>query len=179
VVRLIAKSTTEGLLPCAHGAATLEAVEATSITGVMPMAGTDIANFKSATGCPFPGPNRSTGKEGARAVWTGPDQAMFIGPGIENLKGFAVTDQSDGWTILRLSGDNAEAILARLVPVDLRRGVFKRGHTARTQLGHMPVSLTRVGDTRFDIMVFRSMTRTAVHEIEVVMRNLVTRMQIG
>ena len=40
----------------------------------------------------------------------------------------------DGWACVRLDGSAAEDVLARLVPVDLRGSVFKRGHTARAQL---------------------------------------------
>lgn len=175
MVRLVAKSATEGLLPVQHGGTVLTGVEPAAISCVMPQAGGDPAVFKSAVGAPFPGPNRTTGKEGARAIWTGPDQAMVVGHAIGDLKGYAVSDHSDGWTILRLDGDESETVLARLVPVDLRRHVFKRGHTARTMLGHMTVSLTRVGDRRFDIMVFRSMTRTAIHELDVAMRHCAAR----
>ncbi len=49
---------------------------------------------------------------------------------------------------------------------------FEVGHTARTLLQHMACSLTRVAENRFEIMVFRSMAKTAVHEIETAMRTV-------
>lgn len=178
MVKLVAKSATEGLLPIEHGNTVLSDFTSPAISCVMPQSGANLSLFKSAIGAAFPNPNRTTGKDGARAVWTGPEQAMVIGAPVGGLTGFAVTDQSDGWTILRLDGADSENVLARLVPVDLRRNVFKRGHTARTQLGHMPVSLTRVGDLRFDIMIFRSMTRTAIHELETAMRRCAERAEM-
>ena len=87
----------------------------------------------------------------------------------------ALTDQSDAWAVLRLSGAASEDVLARLVPVDLRGSKFKRGHTARSQLQHMMVSVTRTGTTAFDIMVMRSFAATADHELSVAMKFVASR----
>ena len=38
----------------------------------------------------------------------------------------AVTDQSDAWAGLRLAGDAAREVLARLVPLDLGPGLSRR-----------------------------------------------------
>lgn len=177
MVKLIAKSPCDGLLPITIGNVTLSELRPTALTSVMPGRSADMDMFKKATGCAFPAPNRATGKLGARAVWMGPGQCMFIGASISTLPGFAVTDQSDGWAVMHLEGAEVEQVLARLTSVDIRRGLFKRGHTARTQLGHMPMSVTRTSETGFDLMVFRSMAKTAVHEITNVMRNLAKRQE--
>ena len=66
---------------------------------------------------------------------------------------------------LSLTGAGAEDVLARLVPVDLRG----MGAAARSSLGHMGVILMRHKDG-FELMVFRSMARTAWHEIEAAMK---------
>ena len=83
-----------------------------------------------------------------------------------------MTDQSDGWAVMRLEGAGARDVLARLCPLDLRAPVFKRGHTARSLLGHMNASITRVGVNAFEIMVFRSMANTAVHELNEAMKSV-------
>ena len=44
-----------------------------------------------------------------------------------------MTDQSDGWTVLALSGAAAVDVLARLVPVDLRLAAFPVGGALRTR----------------------------------------------
>ncbi len=87
----------------------------------------------------------------------------------------AMTDQSDAWCAIELSGARSEEVLARLVPVDLRQTHFKRGHCLRSQLGHMPLHLTRTGNDSFRLMSFRSMAGTMVHEISRAMDLLVAR----
>ena len=77
----------------------------------------------------------------------------------------AVTDQADGVAAVKIEGDAAEAVLARLVPLDLRAASFKRGHTARSLVNHMTASITRLGPKSFEVMVMRSMAQTLVHEL--------------
>lgn len=169
---LIAKTPADGLLPITVGTTSLAELAAAGITSVTRAAGAKPEAFKSATGAAFPAPNRTTGRDGARAVWTGPDQCFWIGPPLASLPGHALTDQSDGWAALRLSGADAAAVLARLVPIDLRDSQFKRGHTARSLMVHVPVSLTRSGVASFDILCFRSMVATAIHELETAMKSV-------
>ena len=173
MARLVAKSPCAGLLPVTSGSVTLSEVLPEAITSVAPFAGQGgavSASLRAATGAAFPDPNRWTGGD-IRIVWTGPDQAMVLGPRVAPDRA-AVTDQSDAWAVMRLEGQGAEAVLARLVPVDVRRAQFPEGHAARTLLHHMTCTLMRVGGEAFDIMVFRSMAETAVHHIEVAMRSV-------
>lgn len=177
---LIAKSPCAGLLPVSHGAVTLSELDMTTLTSLAPFKGQEealSAALKAAHGMEFPAINRATGKEGARAVWFGQGQAMLIGPAPDAALGkhAAVTDQSDAWALVRLEGEGSEDVLARLVPVDMRRVAFKRGHTARTQLQHMMVSVTRTGDNAFLILAFRSMAKTLVHDLETAMRGVAGR----
>jgi sarcosine oxidase subunit gamma len=122
----------------------------------------------------FPAPGRATGKEGARCIWSGIGAAFLVGPEPDAGLGefAAVVDQSDAWAIVCLQGEASEAVLARLVPVDVRAAQFKRGHTVRTQLQHLDVSITRVGAQRFQIMAFRSMAQTLVHDLETAMKTV-------
>ena len=87
----------------------------------------------------------------------------------------AITDQSDAWAFMRLTGAGAEDVLARLVPVDLRLAVFMPGQTVRTELMHMMASITRSGDDSFDIMVMRSFAKTAVHDLHEAMKSVAAR----
>ena len=68
-----------------------------------------------------------------------------------------------------------EPVLARLTPIDLRDSAFPKGATARTVIGHMTGSITRTGADTYAIMVFRSMAKTAVHELERAMRGVAAR----
>lgn len=174
MARLVALSPCRGLLPVEVEGARLSEVVPDAITSVAPFHGQEnavSAALEAAVGGAFPKPNRTTGKDGARVIWTGPGQAMVLGPAVAP-QGAAVTDQSDAWAVLRLEGPLADAALARLVPVDLRRVRFRTGHTVRTQLRHMTCSLTRVGAGAFEVMVFRSMAGTAVEEIERAMQTV-------
>jgi heterotetrameric sarcosine oxidase gamma subunit len=162
------------MLPLSAGGVTLSEVLPEAITSVAPFAGQDAAvsaSLDAAVGAAFPEPNRWAGSAAARAVWTGPGQAMVIGRRV-TPEGAALTDQSDGWAVLRVEGEGAEAVLARLVPVDVRRRHMPPGHAARTLLHHMTCTLLRVDDTAFEILVFRSMAATAVHHLETAMRSV-------
>lgn len=180
MLELTSKSPCAGLLPLSIGGFTLREETPAAVTSIAPRKGAEAAlsdALKAAHGMAFPAPGRATGKAEARAVWFGRGVAVLIGPQADATLAAhaALTDQSDAWAIVRLEGDGAEDVLARLVPVDLRQAHFKRGHTARTQLMHMSASVTRVGDAAFQIMVFRSMARTLVHDLETAMRSIAAR----
>lgn len=180
MAELVARPPCEGLLPLSIGAVTLSEEAAGVMTSVSPFKGQQDAlsqALKAAHGMAFPAPNRATGRAGARAVWFGRGQAMLIGPTPDAALGThaALTDQSDAWAVVRLEGAGAENVLARLVPVDLRAAHFKRGHTLRSQLMHMAASVTRVGDAAFQIMVFRSMAETLVHDLKTAMEAVAAR----
>ncbi len=157
-------------------------VKGVILTEVTPCAITSVAPFKgqrevvssalmSLMGAGLPEPNRSIGLDDSRVIWVGPGQALVVGPPVAPA-GAAITDQSDAWAVLRLSGPLAEAVLVRLVPLDLRLSKFQLQWTARTRLRHMTCSLTRVDRNTFDIMVFRSMAWTAVTELEHAMQTV-------
>lgn len=170
MAELVANSPCAGVLPVTAGGVALSEVAAGHITALAPFRGKAEAlstALKAAHGMEFPAAGRATGKAGARCVWTGRGRAFLMGPAPDAglAAHAAVTDQSDAWAVVALVGTGAEAVLARLVPVDLRASVFKRGHTARTLCGHMNVSITRVGPESFQIMAFRSMARTLAHEL--------------
>lgn len=174
MARLIAKTPAEGLLPVTIGAVTLDEALPEAITSVTPLRGQDGAVAR-ALGQPLPGPGETTTGPAGEMVWTGRGQAMLLGPAPGPVAGAGITDQSDAWAVLVLSGPGAADVLARLVPVDLREAAFAVGATARTLVGHMPASLTRTGAEAWRIMVFRAMARTAVHELSEAMRTVAAR----
>ncbi|QBF31214.1 sarcosine oxidase subunit gamma [Thalassococcus sp. S3] len=180
MAELIAKTPCDGLLPLEIGGVSLMEVDPGVMTSIAPCKGQEGAlsdALQTAHGMAFPAPNRATGKGGARAIWFARGQAMLMGPAPEAslAANAALTDQSDAWAVVTLEGEGAEDVLARLVPVDLRNAVFKRGHTARTSMMHMPSSITRIGANTFLIMTFRSMAQTLVHDLKTAMENLAAR----
>ena len=184
---LIVKFACEGLLPLQIGELNLREVLPEYVTVLAPFKGQQhavSAALKKAHGIELPAVNRAVGKEALRVVWfsqgkwavLGPDLGVKFKFGISKMA--ALLDQSDAWAVVRLDGAAAEQVLARLVPVDLRQPVFKRGHTLRTDLSHMMASITRIGDKSFQIMVFRSMAETLLHELQTAMENVTARQAV-
>lgn len=174
MAKLVAKSPADGLLPVAHGGVTLSELAAPAITSVQPFAGqtgkvSDALDEQFSA--PFPAAGQAYMTEQGQVIWAGLNEALVVGPGPE-LVGAAVTDQSDAWTALVLSGDLAGEILTRLTPLDLRLGSFGVGQSARSLLGHMSCLFVRTKETQFEMFVFRSLAATAVHEIEGAMKSV-------
>jgi heterotetrameric sarcosine oxidase gamma subunit len=167
VPELIAKSALDGC-NLTQGGITLAEMDVGPISSVAvyPAGAKAVARGLKPLGLAMPEPNTFHEKKGARIVWTGRDQAFVTGVDLPKLDGAAVTDQSDGWVVLGLGGPAAVDVLARLVPVDLRLSAFSVGRVVRSGLNHMNAVILRTGDYAFEIMVFRSMARTAWHELE-------------
>jgi sarcosine oxidase subunit gamma len=176
VPELIAKSALDGRR-IVLGTVTLAEVDPGPITGiaVFPGGAKGVAKGLKALGLAMPSPLTFIEKKGARIVWTGRDQAFLVGVTTSELDGAALTDQTDGWTTLAVSGAGVVDVLARLVPVDLRLAACPVGSALRTQVNHMNAVVLRTGDHAFQIMVFRSMARTAWHELETTMSMVAAR----
>ena len=175
---LIAKTALEGRKPLVIAGTTLSQVDPGAVTSIAPFPGQDkaVAKALKPLGISFPDVNRFTEKGDARIVWTGRDQAFLIGAPCPDMgAAAAVTDQSGGWVTLSLAGPEAEVALMRYVPMDLRLAAFPVGTAVRTPFYHMAMVLMRVSDQGFQMMLFRSMARTAWHEIEVALRTLAAR----
>lgn len=177
---LTAKTAFADTLPVILGGLSCVETDLGRLTSVAPFAGQAPAVSKvlqSAHGLTFPMSNRATGAAGTRAIWFGRQAALLAGPapapGLSTLA--ALTDQTDAWAAATLSGPGAEDVLARLVPVDLRRAHFGEGHTVRSMLGHMNASVTRTGADSFLILVFRSMAGNLAHEVKEAMAAVVAR----
>ena len=177
---LIATSPCDGLLPLEIGGTVLREEDLGVLTALAPYRGREkalAAALDEAHGLALPGPNRATGKTGLRAIWFGRAHVLLVGPAPDPrlAEQAALTDQSDAWAAVRLEGATAEEVLARLVPLDLRAAQFKRGHTARSQLMHLNVSITRIGEKAFLILGFRSMAVTLVHDLKTAMEGVAAR----
>lgn len=175
---LIATSPLAGHPPLVLAGTTLVERLPGQITSVAPFRGQGAAVAKALKvhGLSFPAPNRIVSSGQARLVWTGRDQAFLIGAAPTGLSPHAaLTDQSDGWAMLGLDGPQAEAALARIIPIDVRAAVFAPGHAARVPFNHMSCVLMRTGAEAFEVLVFRSMARTAWHEVQVALTGLAAR----
>jgi len=184
VPRLIARSATEGLLPVTIGALSLSDATPARLTAIAPYAGSDkgVAKALKATGLAWVAPGASANKGALTLLWAGRNMG-FLASDEELPKGLeealaphaALTDLSDAWVALGLSGPGVEEALARLVAIDLSIAAFPQGATARTGHGHMMALFHRNSPDSITIFVFRSMVRTAVHELSEAMERVLAR----
>lgn len=89
------------------------------------------------------------------------------------LKGAAyVTDQTDVWSALRLSGPSSRDALARICPIDLHTDVFLEGHIARTVMEHLGVIILREAEDSFVLFSASSSAGSFLHAVETSIRNV-------
>ncbi len=180
MANLIATPPFGDTLPVTVGATTITERPIERAASVAPFAGRAkavSAALKQAIGLGLTGPGEWAAKGEASVIWFGRDTWLVIGAEVpESLQAdAAVTDQSDAWACLRIDGPQAEAALARLVPLDLRAAAFGTGRTARSLIGHMSASITRAGGQGYDLMVMRSMARTLAHEVAEALQSVAAR----
>lgn len=174
---LIAKPALE-TKPLTLAGCTLSAVELGPITAVALFPGGEKAVTKTlkSLGLSFPAPNSLSQSDKGLLVWTGRDQAFLIGTDAPDFgAAAAITDQSGGWSALRLSGAKAADVLMRHVPMDLREKAFPKGRAVRAPLGHMSAVIWREVSGDLMILTFRSMARTAWHEVETALQTVAAR----
>ncbi|WP_186826948.1 sarcosine oxidase subunit gamma [Shimia ponticola] len=169
MVKLIAKSAAEGLLPVEVAGVRVEEIVA-PLASLSPFQGQDAAlgkALKKAHGVVLPKAGQITQAGEVSCHWFGLNHVMLMGaaPDASLAKVAAVTDQSDAWCRVRMTGEAARDVLARLTPIDLRDAALPVGATARTDIQHMSGALTRVGEDVWEVMVFRSVARTLVHDL--------------
>lgn len=178
MIRLAAETPLGGL-SVSHGDLTLAELPAVRLTWLAPWPGEARAMshaLQAAHGVHFPEPGETLENGGTRILWAGRAQALLAGPAPATELGHhgAVVDQTEGWAGLRLGGTGAAQVLARLCPLDLRGKAFPPGRTARSLMGHMNAQITAF-EGGFELLVMRSMVRTAAHEIEQAMRSVAAR----
>lgn len=82
-----------------------------------------------------------------------------------NAERMSFFEQSDGRTLLRISGPNVRSILAKCVAVDLHPSSFAEGQSGAMQCCHVSANLARVGTDTFEIAVMRSFAGTLFEEV--------------
>jgi sarcosine oxidase subunit gamma len=89
---------------------------------------------------------------------------------MRDLDGVAsVADQSDGYVLIRLSGDRVRDALAKLIPIDVHPRAFAVGDAASTVAALIGVTLWRLADESnapvFEVVLFRSLARSFWHAL--------------
>lgn len=124
---------------------------------------------------------------GRPALHRGPDGLALIGTGAgtwlaysedapplwaeglrEQLAGIAsVSDQSDGYCVVRLSGEGARTALQRGAAIDLHPAAFGPGSAATTVIAHIGVILWQVDDRpTYEVATFRSFSDSFRHWLD-------------
>ena len=177
MINLLPETPAQGLLSTETEGSALAEFVPEAITWIAPFKGKEDSvsqDLLRSVGCGFPKANELTSKDRVRVVSIAPSEALVIGAELD-IEDAATADQTDAWCILHLSGITSRDVLARLTSVDLRPQNFPVGRTARTVIGHMTGSVSRLDDDTWEIMVFRSMSRSAIHELEKAMRAVAAR----
>lgn len=138
--------------------------------------------IEARTGLVLPVTPRLVAADHLSFTWTAPGQWVAMADGEEGMAFAdelvadlgslaAITDQTDGRTILRLSGTHVREMLAKGCMLDLHDTVFKVGDTAVTPIALITAQITRLGDeggvAAFELAVMRSFTQSFWHFIEV------------
>lgn len=114
------------------------------------------------TGAPAPAPGRSAG-QALTAMRTAPLGWWLVGDEMHEPprpgRAASVLDLSHARWRFRLSGPARDAVLARLVSIDLRPGAFGPGAVALTPIHHLGVVLHARDDGTVDLYVPRSQAR--------------------
>lgn len=119
-------------------------------------------------GLALPAPGRRTECKSLALAWSAPGQWLASAQEVDRaafeqdlrrvLWPFAsIANQSDGRTIIRISGPAARQTLAKGVPLDLHPSVFGPGHTASTTVAHITTHFWQIdGAPTYEFAVFRS-----------------------
>ena len=84
-----------------------------------------------------------------------------------------LTDQSDSWAMIRISGPKARTSLERICLIDLHPSAFPEGRVARTLMEHLGVIMLHEAPDTFLLMSARSYAGSFLHAVETSVRNVV------
>lgn len=131
---------------------------------------------------PDPGTSVETKKGAARLVRLAPDQAFVVftlpTPDAEEVvakhvkNALYLTDQTDVWAGLEISGAGSIAALERVCPIDLHPAGFAVGDAARTVMEHLGVLIIRTGEDRYLLLSASSSAGSFLHMLETSIKNV-------
>jgi len=91
----------------------------------------------------------------------------------EQLKDVAyLSDQTDSFVMLTISGKNARLALERICLIDLHPDAFSIGRVARTSMEHLSVIIQRTAEDAFLLMSPRSSAQSFLHVLETSIYNV-------
>lgn len=119
-------------------------------------------------GVTLPAPGHRTGTAALAFAWSAPGQWLASGEQVDSvtfenqlrnsLSSLAsISNQSDGRTVISVTGPAAREVLAKGVPIDLHPSAFGPDRTASTTVAHITTHFWQTDETpTFEFVVFRS-----------------------
>lgn len=83
-----------------------------------------------------------------------------------------LTDQSDSWVMITVSGPKARNVIQRTCPIDMHPSIFQNGAVARTVMDHLNTIIVCEGPNTFLLMSPRSSSKSFLNAVETSIRNL-------
>lgn len=137
--------------------------------------------LQSSVGVQWPDIGRSTSNANTRCLGLQAEQVFLmtrstsdtdLAQQVQELsKSAFVTDQSDSWVTVQVSGENRRAMLERICPIDLDESAFTDGAVSRTAMEHLSVIIFRDFDS-FVLLSPRSSSNSFWHALTVSTHNL-------
>ena len=83
-----------------------------------------------------------------------------------------LSDQSDSWVTLRISGDRSLEALERICPLDIHPGSFPVGSVARTSMEHMATIIIHESEGSYLLLSLRSFAQSFLHAVTTSIKNI-------
>ena len=83
-----------------------------------------------------------------------------------------LSDQSDSWVMLSLSGEKSREVLERICPIDLHPTAFPPGSVTRTVMEHIGAMIVCEAEDQYTLMALRSYAASFLHALEVSIKNV-------
>ena len=141
-----------------------------------------LAAIKKGYGVDLPDPGKSVVAGDATLVRLAADQAFVLftraTPDAEAAVAEKIgdaaylTDQTDAWCTLDLSGHDSRAALERICPVDLHPHSFAVDDAARTTMEHMGSLIIRQDEDSYRLLSMSSSANSFLHAVEASMKNV-------
>jgi len=132
-------------------------------------------NIKNIFNLKMPSPTKSVKNKDTRLLFTQPDQIFVLTKKADDPENSMavtfsesayITDQTDAWVILEISGETSREALERICQVDLDKNVFQLDGMARTSMEHMSTIIIRKADNTFYLMSASSSAKSFLHAVE-------------
>jgi sarcosine oxidase subunit gamma len=131
---------------------------------------------------PEPGHVSISKPDNSMLIWTAPDQFLLAfdaedGEPVKSAKSVLgavayLTDQSDAWVKLEISGSRRLEALERICPINLHPDIFQVGKAARTMMEHLGVLIIRDTTDSFLLLSARSTAKSFLHAVETSAKNI-------